>query len=99
MEQVNHFIVTAGWLDDMPQIGTCFIDRARGSEIFSFEFDRNWLLSHPNLYFDPDLKLMPGRQYTPKGKTCFGFLSDDGGTRSCTAVRNQDAGGFVGAVL
>ena len=74
--QIDHFVVTAGWLCKNPKIGTCYIDRARGSETISFEFERSWLSEHPNLLLDPDLQPMPGRQYVPKGKASFGFLSD-----------------------
>ncbi|MDO5132122.1 MAG: HipA domain-containing protein [Eubacteriales bacterium] len=76
MGQTDHFVVAAGWLPDSPVIGTCFIDRARGAEVISFEYSRKWVAAHPNLAIDPDLLPMPGRQYPPKGKPCFGFLSD-----------------------
>lgn len=76
MNKTDHFKVVAGWLPSQPQIGTCYIDRARGTEVFSFEYERSWISRYPDLFIDPDLQPMPGRQYTPKGKSCFGFLSD-----------------------
>lgn len=76
MNKPDHFAVTAGWLPDQPQIGTCYIDSARGTEVFSFEYERSWISRYPDLFLDPDLQPMPGRQYVPKGKSCFGFLSD-----------------------
>lgn len=76
MNKTDHFKVVAGWLPSQPQIGTCYIDRARGTEVFSFEYERSWISRYPDLFIDPDLQPMPGRQYTPRGKSCFGFLSD-----------------------
>lgn len=74
--RTDYFTVIAGWLQGEPVIGECFIDEARGTEVISFEYDRNWVASHPNLLLDPDLLPMPGRQYVPRGKFSFGFLSD-----------------------
>ena len=76
MNKADHFIVIAGWLPEQPQIGTCYIDRARGTEVFSFEYERGWISSYPDFFLDPDLRPIPGRQYVPIGKSCFGFLSD-----------------------
>lgn len=76
MNNTDHFKIIAGWLPDQPLIGICYIDRARGTEVFSFEYERSWIPRYPDLLIDPDLQPMPGRQYTPKGKSCFGFLSD-----------------------
>lgn len=76
MGRTDHFTVTAGWLHGEPVIGECFVDEARGTEVISFEYDRNWVSVHPNLLLDPDLLPMPGRQYVPRGKPSFGFLSD-----------------------
>lgn len=48
----------------------------RGKEIFSFQFDQNWLQSRLARSFDPDLQLFSGRQYVPDGKTNFGLFLD-----------------------
>ena len=76
MNSVNRIEVCAGWLENDPVIGCCYIDRARGSEVISFEFQKQWLVQHPGLLLDPELLNMTGRQYPVKGKYCFGFLSD-----------------------
>lgn len=76
MGRADHFTVTAGWLPGEPEIGSCFVDKARGTEVISFEYDTKWIAAHPNLVLDPDLLSMPGRQYVPRGKPSFGFLSD-----------------------
>lgn len=68
--------VCAGWLKDTPVIGFCNIERARGSEVISFEFRKDWLARNPGLLLDPELMNVTGRQYPVKGKPCFGFLSD-----------------------
>ena len=70
------FSVVAGWLSPEEKIGTCEIERARGKEILSFEYDRKWLERHPEFSFDPDIYPMRGRQYPPTDKPCFGFLAD-----------------------
>ena len=48
----------------------------RGKEVFSFEFDDNWLQGRLARSFDPDLQLFSGRQYVPEGKTNFGLFLD-----------------------
>jgi len=70
----DYFIVCAGWMKGDPVIGRCFIDRIRGEEVFSFQYDRAWLLNN-HYQIDPDLEPITGRQY-PKTKKVFGFLED-----------------------
>ncbi len=76
MRQRDRFAVCAGWLPGNPVIGLCHISRARGAESISFEYNADWLVSHPNLCLDPKLAIGPGRQYPFVNKTVFGFLSD-----------------------
>lgn len=71
---ISEFIVAAGWENDTT-IGICKIDHVRGSERISFEYEKNWLICHPDLILDPDLVQTTGPQYVTD-KTCFGFLSD-----------------------
>jgi len=70
----DHFIVCAGWKNGNPVIGECFIERTRGEEIVSFQFDKDWILNN-HVIIDPELDLVTGRQY-PKTKSVFGFLED-----------------------
>ena len=59
------------------KLGTLYVDFVNGKEIHSFEFDNSYLANNDkNKFFDPDLLLIPGRQYLPEGKTVFSFLSD-----------------------
>lgn len=65
----------AGWEDDK-HIGTVFIDRIRGNEVFSFEYDPDWLFDHRELILDPDIQPYNGRQYLSSEKDTYGILSD-----------------------
>jgi serine/threonine-protein kinase HipA len=49
---------------------------SRGDEIFSFEYDKDWLGSTHAMGVDPDLQLYPGPQYLATGKTNFGIFLD-----------------------
>jgi serine/threonine-protein kinase HipA len=48
----------------------------RGKEIFSFEYDRDWLDSKFSQNLDPDLQLYSGPQYLSEEKTNFGIFLD-----------------------
>lgn len=69
--------VIAGWIPELPRIGTLEISNYHGKEIMSFSMDSEWLHS-PNygLFLDPDISSYEGRQFVPAGKPTFGFLSD-----------------------
>ena len=71
---ISDFIVAAGW-ENNQKIGICHIERVRGTERISFEYEENWLMAHPSLALDPDLMNTRGVQYVTD-KKCFGFLSD-----------------------
>ena len=58
------------------RMGTLDAVALRGKEVFSFEFDENWLQGKLARSFDPDLQLFGGRQYVPDGKTNFGLFLD-----------------------
>lgn len=57
-------------------IGILNADLLRGKEIFSFEYDTDWLKTQKFSFFDPDLQLYKGRQYTQQNKNLFGFFTD-----------------------
>lgn len=48
----------------------------RGKEVYSFQFDEDWLRGRLARSFDPDLQLFPGPQYVPEGKSNFGIFLD-----------------------
>lgn len=58
-------------------LGTLFVEKARGRESYSFEYDADWLKSSANyMYLDPDLQLYAGRQYPAGAKNVFGLFAD-----------------------
>lgn len=63
---------------EAPQlIGILVVQRVRGKEIFSFEYNETWLTaSQAKLYLDPNLGLYKGKQYLPEGKINFGIFLD-----------------------
>lgn len=71
-------LVFAGWigLPKPTKMGTLHSTRARGKEIFSFEYDDDWLKSEHVQSLDPDLQLYTGQQYLPEGKSNFGIFLD-----------------------
>lgn len=70
--------VYAGWqsFSEPKLIGTLNADLLRGKEIFSFEYDLAWLETQRISFFDPDLQLFKGRQWTAQDKTLFGIFTD-----------------------
>jgi serine/threonine-protein kinase HipA len=55
-------------------LGTITVQQIRGKELFSFEFNRDWLHNHPERILDPDLQLYAGPQYSLKNN--FGIFMD-----------------------
>ena len=69
MAGINEFNVIAGWKEEGHDlIGSCRIVSARGNEIISFEYDKDWLLNNPSLMLDPLLFMTTGKQYIPRLK-------------------------------
>jgi serine/threonine-protein kinase HipA len=48
----------------------------RAGEVFSFEYDRDWLKATAVFSFDPDLALVQGPQYPAANRTNFGIFLD-----------------------
>lgn len=69
--------VFENWSGDTPvKIGKLYVDQARGSEQYAFEYDGAWLTASRFAYvLDPDLSLYKGRQY-PIDKKTFGIFAD-----------------------
>ena len=55
-------------------LGTITVQQVRGKEMFSFEFNNDWLKNHPGRILDPDLQLYTGPQFTSKNN--FGIFTD-----------------------
>ena len=70
--------VWADWvsLDGPKFMGTLFATPSRGKEIFSFEYDADWLKSPHAQSLDPSLSLFGGPQYAPASQDNFGVFLD-----------------------
>lgn len=70
--------VHAHWigLEQPILIGLLHSTQLRGKEIFSFEYDDEWLKSGRVQNLDPDLQMYSGQQYLAEGKSNFGIFLD-----------------------
>ncbi len=79
-KQVNKrsISVYAHWqgMDDPLLIGVLHSDRLKGKEVFSFEYDENWLKSGPSQLLDPNLQLYSGLHYLNEDQENFGIFLD-----------------------
>jgi len=71
-------LVYADWknMDSVKFLGVLNVQRARGKEVFSFEYDPHWLGSEYAQNLDPNLGLYQGKQYAPDDKPSFGLFLD-----------------------
>jgi len=74
----KNIFVYADWesLEQPTLIGCLNADLLKGKEIFSFEYNSDWLKFQKFSFFDPDLQLYKDRQYTQQDKDLFGFFTD-----------------------
>ena len=66
-------------LDRLPEprrMGSLRRQVGRGGEVFSFEYDRDWLKTSDAFSFDPDLALVQGSQYPAASRANFGIFLD-----------------------
>ncbi|MCD8014322.1 MAG: type II toxin-antitoxin system HipA family toxin [Lachnospiraceae bacterium] len=76
MEKEKKIFVYADWGDyENERMGTIYVTRSRGRELFSFEYDSLWM-KQAGTSLDPDLQLYSGRQYTSGDKPLFGIFAD-----------------------
>lgn len=68
-------IASFDWMDKEEKVGSLGHEYLRGSDVFSFEFDRNWLKSYPKIELDRDLRPYTGVQYS-QDNHIFGCFSD-----------------------
>lgn len=69
--------VNAHWIGLQPTcVGMLHAIPSRGKEIFSFNYDDNWLKSNKIHALDPSLQLFRGIQYAPQGQDNFGIFLD-----------------------
>ncbi len=74
----RNIYVYADWLglNGPVLIGNLRAESLRGSEVFSFEYDDNWLHSDQLFVLDPDLNYYSGPQYLQDDKPNFGVFLD-----------------------
>jgi serine/threonine-protein kinase HipA len=74
----REILIYADWngLETPQFIGTLFSSYSRGKEIFSFEYDKQWLKFSFVQEIDPDLGLYTGIQYLRDKKSNFGVFMD-----------------------
>ena len=70
--------VYADWaeLEGCKPFGLLTAQRVRGKEIFSFEYDTDWIQQDQALYLDPNLVLFKGKQFLNEDKSNFGLFLD-----------------------
>ncbi|CAN5276615.1 HipA domain-containing protein [soil metagenome] len=70
--------IYAHWLEmEKPMLmGILHSDRLKGKEIFSFEYDGNWLQNGPAQLLDPSLQLYSGLHYLNEKQDNFGIFLD-----------------------
>jgi len=81
MNRVTHkreIFVFAHWngMENPLPMGVLFSERLRGKEIFSFEYNDEWLKTGNAHLLDPDLQLYPGLHFLSGNQTNFGIFLD-----------------------
>lgn len=74
MEKLN-VIASFDWMDKEEKVGTLGHEYLRGSDVYSFEFDKNWLKTFPKINLGRDLRPYTGVQYS-QDNHIFGCFSD-----------------------
>lgn len=74
MEKLD-VIASFDWMDKEEKVGSLGHEYLRGSDVFSFEFDKTWLKRYPKIDFGCDLRPYTGVQYS-QGNHIFGCFSD-----------------------
>lgn len=73
----RNILVYADWINDDKPVFMGYLSslQIRGKEIFSFEYDKDWLKSN-YIQLDPDLHFFSGRQFQKESKANFGLFMD-----------------------
>lgn len=84
-------LVFADWkgLNGPIKIGNLHCVTVRGKEVFSFDYDKDWIDSGNYHLLDPDLKLLSGPQYPGDEKTNFGLFLDSSPDRWGRLLMNR----------
>lgn len=78
LKEQKEILVFADWkdLNSIKNFGILKIIPAKNKEIFSFEYDQDWLNNSFYSFLDPDLKLYKGNQFLNNEKPNFGIFLD-----------------------
>lgn len=68
--------VYAHWSEAPELMGVLYARPSRNKEIFSFEYDRNWLKNKHDLQLDPNLSFYGGEQHPQSDHANFGIFLD-----------------------
>lgn len=70
--------VWADWseLKEITKLGILYAAPAQSGQLFSFEYDNDWLRSNNAKLIDPSLDLFKGEQYPSPDKETFGIFLD-----------------------
>ena len=70
--------VYADWSDlkACKLLGILTAQHVRGKEIFSFEYEKEWLQNDHSLFLDPNLNFYQGKQYLQESENNFGVFLD-----------------------
>lgn len=63
-------------IKELQLIGELSFESLRGSEIYNFQYNKEWLAKHNDILLSNDINNYPGMQYTNAGKDIFGCFSD-----------------------
>lgn len=64
------------WFDNPELVGELSHDSVRGTDTYSFSYNKNWLAEHGDVFLSDDLQNFSGMQYTQPGKEVFACFSD-----------------------
>ncbi|MBD5216277.1 MAG: type II toxin-antitoxin system HipA family toxin [Bacteroidales bacterium] len=64
------------WLDTPQLIGELSCDSVRGSEIYGFSYNKEWLAKYGDVFLSEDLQNYPGIQYSRPENDIFSCFSD-----------------------
>ena len=64
------------WLESPILIGEIGYESLRGSDSYSFKYDKEWLAKYGSIFLSADINNYTGQQYTQPGKDIFGCFSD-----------------------
>lgn len=83
--------VFADWvgLNKPTLMGTLYATISRGKEVFSFEYNSEWLVTNQTSLIDPALQLLHGMQYAPSEQENFGVFLDSSPDRWGRLLMNR----------